>query len=242
VPDHEVAMEHAATEYERLLALTGQLTAGQWEAPTECPGWTVKAVVGHLAGMLARLADPAEARRQAAAAAERAARTGENLLDALTATQVAEHEELAVGALVARLGELVPAALAVRRAATPEQRREPYRTAVPGEPTWTVGYLWDVIMTRDPWLHRVDICRAAGADLILTAEHDGWLVAEVVAEWSLRHGQPYRLELTGPVGGSFGTSDGSDPTEPVRLDAVEFCRILSGRAPGDGLLATRVPF
>jgi hypothetical protein len=32
------------------------------------------------------------------------------------------------------------------------------------------------------------------------------------------------------------------PTAELALDAVEFCRILGGRAPGTGLLATIVPF
>lgn len=33
-----------------------------------------------------------------------------------------------------------------------------------------------------------------------------------------------------------------NPAERHELDAVEFCRIVSGRAPATGLLATEVPF
>jgi hypothetical protein len=58
-----------------------------------------------------------------------------------------------------------------------------------------------MIITRDPWMHRLDLARATGQDLVLTADHDGVMVADVVAE--RRHGQPYRLELTGPAGGSW---------------------------------------
>ena len=104
---------------------------------------------------------------------------------------------------------------------------------------WTFGFLFDVILTRDTWMHRVDTAEATGKELELTADHDGVLVADVVAEWAGRHGLPFSLTLTGPAGGSF--SRGSDGTE-IELDAVEYCRILSGRAPGTGLLGTEVPF
>jgi hypothetical protein len=88
-------------------------------------------------------------------------------------------------------------------------------------------------------MHRVDISRAVGRDPELTPEHDGVLFADVVAEWARRHGHPYRLRLTGPAGGSWAS--GADGTE-LELDAVEFCRILSGRGQVSGLLAEQVPF
>ena len=52
-----------------------------------------------------------------------------------------------------------------------------------------------MILTRDAWMHRLDLARATGQDPTLTADHDGVIVADVVAEWARRHGQPYRLEL-----------------------------------------------
>ena len=105
--------------------------------------------------------------------------------------------------------------------------------------TWRMSYLLDVILTRDPWMHRVDISRATSRPLVLTPEHDGRIVADVAAEWARRHGRPFRLELTGPAGGTFVNGDGG---EDIRLDAVEFSRILSGRAAGTGLLTQEVPF
>jgi hypothetical protein len=73
----------------------------------------------------------------------------------------------------------------------------------------------------------------------LTAEHDGRIVADAVAEWARRHGQPFLLQLTGTAGGSFTQGAGG---EAITVDAVEFCRILSGRASGTGLLTQEVPF
>jgi hypothetical protein len=116
----------------------------------------------------------------------------------------------------------------------------PIKETVGGEvETWRMGYLLDTILTRDPWMHRVDIARATGRDLVLTADHDGRIVADVVAEWARRHGRPVTLILTGAAGGEFVAGGGG---ERITIDAIEFCRALSGRAPGAGLLTQEVPF
>jgi hypothetical protein len=75
--------------------------------------------------------------------------------------------------------------------------------------------------------------------MVLTPDHDGRLVADAVAEWSRRHGRSFALTLTGPAGGAYASGRSG---ETLELDAVEFCRILSGRAQGAGLLSTEVPF
>jgi hypothetical protein len=105
--------------------------------------------------------------------------------------------------------------------------------------TWTLGYLVDVILTRDTFMHRCDIAAATGRPMELSADHDGVLVADIAAEWAARHGQPCTLALTGPAGGAWAWGD-DGPS--YRLDAIDFCRILSGRGTGEDLLATRVPF
>jgi hypothetical protein len=88
-------------------------------------------------------------------------------------------------------------------------------------------------------MHRADIARATGTDMVLTADHDGRIIADVVAEWARRHGQPFTLSLTGPAGGEYiGGRNG----EHIPIDAVEFCRTLAGRAQGTGLLTQEVPF
>jgi len=104
---------------------------------------------------------------------------------------------------------------------------------------WTLGYLFHRVLTRDPWMHRVDICRAAGRRIFLVSEHDGRIVADAVADWSTRHGRPFTLELTGPAGGRVSAGRGG---AGLRMDAVEFWRTLSGRATGPGMLQTPVPF
>ena len=79
-----------------------------------------------------------------------------------------------------------------------------------GPPVGWVGlwYLLDVGFTRDVWAHRIDLCRATDRPMELTADHDGRLVADLVAEWAGIHGQPFELALTGPAGGTFTQGDG----------------------------------
>jgi uncharacterized protein (TIGR03083 family) len=239
VLDHEEAMALAQTEVQRVLAAVDALTDAGWAADTECPGWTVKDVLGHLLGMWELQSDPAERARQIGEAAEAAARSGRLHLDELTALQVAEHAHLRTDELARALHNAAPRGLAARRAMPSAVRAAPYDPQLPGESVWTVGYLFDVILTRDPWMHRIDICRATGTAPLLTPEHDGRLVADVVADWVRRHAQPVTVDLTGPAGGRYTAGDGG---ESLTLDAVEFCRILSGRVEASGLLAEHVPF
>ena len=113
--------------------------------------------------MLEMLADHAETVRQATAAAEAKSARVVCAWTRSPALQVAEHASLSTAELTRALHETAPRALAARRATTPELRATPYRLDIPGEHGWTLGYLLDVIHTRDPWLHRVDVCRATGA-------------------------------------------------------------------------------
>jgi uncharacterized protein (TIGR03083 family) len=229
-------MRLAATEYQRFLAVLRRLTPQQWEAPTDCPGWRVRELAGHAVGMTELAASFPEQLRQTRAAGK----AGGVFIDALTALQVDKHRAKSTEELLGRFAKVGPKAAKGRRRAPGFVRRRtvPQPQAVGGvDEMWTVGFLVDVILTRDTWMHRVDVTRATGQPMELTADHDGVLVADVVAEWAERHGQPCTLTLTGPAGGSwtFGTG-GPDLTE----DAVEFCRGLSGR--GAPALGTEVPF
>lgn len=236
---HDEAMRLAEAEYDRLLAVVDRLRPEDWSRPTDCTGWDVKDMIGHILGALEMQADPAERMRLISEAADIAAQTGCLRLDAMTALQVRKHAGLTPEELRRALHEAAPRGLAARRGTTQEQRDAPFDPQLPGESGWTVGYLFDVIHTRDPWIHRIDISRAIERDVELTADHDGRIVADVVADWARRHRQPFTLTLTGPAGGSFTAAGGGDE---LALDAVEFCRVLSGRGDGTGLLAVRLTF
>jgi hypothetical protein len=161
-------------------------------------------------------------------------------IDFLTALQVQRNAGLTTAELVQRWRTLTPKAVRGRRRLPRllHGRTMPEAQMVGGHlERWTFGYLVDVILTRDPFMHRLDICAATGLDPQPTAEHDGVLVDDIVRDWAQRHGQPYTLELTGPAGGVWDSGG-----ERITLDALEFCRKISGRGEATGLLATAVPF
>lgn len=240
--DRETAMGLAADEYDRVVTLLAQLTPEQWAAPTQCTGWDVRAVAGHLLGMMQMAASVAETARQQLAAKKRARRDGGLVLDALTALQVEQNASLGTSDLLDAMRACAPKAVAARRHAPSlvRNRALPGPQLVGGQwERWTTGFLLDVILTRDPFMHRLDIGGATGVSLPATASHEGVIVADVVREWADRHGAPYSLELGGPAGGTWSRGVGG---ERIELDAFEFCRAVSGRAPATGLLETQVPF
>ena len=235
--DRETAYRLAAEEYDRFLALLRDLEPGDWSRPTDCPGWDVRAMAAHVLGQTEMSASLREMARQ-----QRLAGKAGGGIDALTAVQVRELAGLDGAAIVAGLEAAAPRALRFRRRLSRALGRItlPEKQVVgPDREWWRIGFVTDVVLTRDAWMHRVDISRATGREFRLTPEHDGVLVADVVAEWAERHGRPYRLRLTGPAGGEWSSGDGG---EEIELDAVEFCRVLSGRGRGDGLLGQQVPF
>ena len=236
--DRPTLIRLAATEYDRFASLLRGLQPTDWTRPTECPGWDVRAMAGHCLGMAEMAASIRDGMRQQRLAGKR----GGVMIDALTALQVEEQADLTTQQLIERYEKIGPKAARARRR-TPRiigNRRMPGEQTVGGSlEAWTLGYLLDTILTRDPWMHRMDIVKATGTSPELSADHDGVLVADVVTEWSVRHGEACELTLTGPAGGrwSFG-ADG-----PIlELDAIDFCRTVSGRGPASGLLATEVPF
>lgn len=239
--DRDDAMRLAATEYDRVAALLDRLTPDQWAAPTDCPGWDVRAVAGHLVGMAEMAASFRETLRQQLAAKRRTKREGGLTLDALTALQVEEHASLSTGEIVEAMRRTGPRAVRARRRMPAFARNRTIEPQVVGgqEEWWTLGYLLDVILTRDPFMHRVDISRAAGLPMEPTADHEAVIVDDVVREWGQRHGAPYTLDLTGPAGGHW--QQGTDGEE-ITMDTLDFCRAVSGRGRASGLLTEQVPF
>lgn len=236
--DRPTLMRLAPTEYERVTTMLAGLTAQDWARPTECPGWDVRAMAGHVLGMAEMAASIRESVRQQRAAGKRT----EVGVDAVTALQVEEHADLTAQQVVDGLRRVGPRAARARRR-TPglvRRLRMPELQVVGGTPeAWTFGFIVDTILTRDPWMHRVDIARATGREVALTPEHDGRIIADVVAEWARRHGTPFTLVLTGPAGGEYISGENG---EHITIDAVEFCRTISDRAKGSGLLTQEVPF
>lgn len=239
------ATELARTEVARFAEALEALDPDDWARPTANTLWDVRAMAGHVLGMTETFTGFRRLARDMRAGSKR---KGDGpSVDGLTAHQVDITAGLSTDELIARLRAAGPAN-ARWRARRRLLRLAPLKEEVPGSgtETWKLGYLFDTILTRDTWMHRSDLAEATGRPMELTADHDGRIVADAVAEWARRHGAPFVLELTGPAGGSFvggSGGDGDGNGEHIRMDAVEMCRILSGRpAATAGLLAVQVPF
>lgn len=240
---HREGVVLAATAYTRFAEVVDTLGDHDWSRPTDCEGWTVRDLVGHVVGAMRSAASSRELMSQQREIKARMKRDGGDETDTMTQVQIDRTAKLTSAELVAECRALVDKATAGRRRIpAPLRRFVTFRVKLGSiNERWKLGYLVDVILTRDAWMHHIDLCRAIGADPVVSADHDGRIVADVVAEWARRHGEPYHLTLTGPAGGTFAAGTIASK-QRLELDAVEFCRILSGRAAGEGLLATEVPF
>lgn len=240
---HDEAMVLAAVEYERFLDMVRSLDGDDWSRATDCEEWDVLQMAKHVVGAAEACASIRENVKQLRRGTKWAKVRSRAQVDGINAVQIDDRSGLSPAEVVRRLGEVVPSAVKGRRR-VPRLLRERVKIPVeiPGiSEKWPLGFLLDVIYTRDTWMHRVDIAQVTGHDLVLTPEHDGRLIADVVAEWARRHGRPFQLILRGPAGGVFVAGDEA-ARELFDLDAVEFTRIVAGRAPGNGLLNRKVAF
>lgn len=240
---HDEAMRLQAHELDRTLALLRTLDDTAWAAATDCPAWDIRAMYQHVLGACEAGASIRENVRQLRRARAHRKHHGGPLEAALSAVQVRERADLSPAQIVERL--TVAAPMTVRgRARTPALVRQHAKLAVDGpvHETWKLGYLIDTIYLRDLWMHRADTARALHLQPELTGDHDGRIVADIVAEWARRHGKPFTLELTGPAGGTYAHDADLPGTEHLSLEAVDFCRTLAGRGHPAGLLTTVVPF
>jgi uncharacterized protein (TIGR03083 family) len=228
----------AEDEFRRFAELAASLSDEEWAMPTECTGWDVRKVALHVLGSGDAQASVKEFVHQF--------RKGRPLnkeidshhwVDGINELQIRERDHLTNQELAAALAAVGPKAVAGRWK-TPLPMRYlplPFGPPIGWEP---LKYLLDVGFTRDVWAHRIDICVAIDRPMDATAEHDGRLVADIVAEWGELHGEPFELVLEGPAGGKFEQGTGG---ERVEMDAFDFVRVLSGRLPGTGVLRHPLP-
>jgi hypothetical protein len=158
-------------------------------------------------------------------------------VDGMNEFQIRERDHLSNDQIVGQLRAIGPKAVKGRWRTPPPARYLPLPFGPPVG--WVpLKYLLDVGFTRDVWCHRIDLHQAIDRPMHLTADHDGRLVADIVLEWAKIHGQPFELVLEGPAGGKFTQGVGG---ERVEIDALDFIRVVSGRASGAGVLANPLP-
>jgi uncharacterized protein (TIGR03083 family) len=239
---HAEAMALAATENDRFVAAARCISDDGWRQPTDNDEWDVRAMTLHVLGTWEGNASVRQNIHQMRLGRSWAKKRSRPLVDGINQVQIDERRHLTDQEIVDGLARNARRAVTGRARVPSPMRKLKTKVEMPyGTERWSLGFLLDIVYTRDTWMHRVDLARATETPLELDDEHDRRIVEDVVAEWARRHGQPFTLVLTGPAGGSYA-SGSSDVSDALELDAVEFCRIVSGRERGSGLLAQEVAF
>lgn len=241
------------TRQQALATLTAELDAFQhivaaldgddWSRPTASAGWTVRDLVAHVAGQFEEQARFGTFRRRLREAKRRY--PDRIALDAHNQFQIDELAGRPTAELKAHLAEHVPRALKAIRRAPWFVRRMPSTIFFPEPPLpdRRMSYLFDVLTSRDTWMHRLEIADATGRPFTVD-DHDLAVVEQVMRDlaraWT---GPGLKVELTGDVAGVWTL--GTDNCEIQSVDGLALMRNLSGRgglAPGHPLSAARVVF
>jgi uncharacterized protein (TIGR03083 family) len=236
---HREAMQIAAVENRRFASAISALRPDDWVKPTDCARWDVRALAAHVVGSAAGQASPREFVRQVRAGRPVVAEIGAQYWwDGMNEIQVREREMLTTDELMAEWDTSSERALRARTKLPRLIAKLPLLNLPDPVGRKPVAYLFDMGFTRDLWMHRIDLTHAAGTTFEADAAHDGRIIADLVAEWAATHGEPFTLELSGRAGGRYTSGDGGDT---VTLDAIEFCRTLAERVPGEGVLRHPLP-
>lgn len=134
-----------------ILALSTELDDADWDRPTDCPGWSVKDVVAHLAHLETELCRTEQNPVVEGGAGE--------VVSAYTATGVADRRDQSPAEVIAELTAAVELRSS-RLTVLPDDPATP-APVTPGGVAWSWGTL---LRNRavDMWVHEQDIRRATG--------------------------------------------------------------------------------
>lgn len=228
----ERAREVSEAEVRTTLDILRELDHGEWSIGTPCEGWRVRDIVAHEVGQFEELPRPWLMVSRTRRGRTRYPRMKH--LDGRNQCQVQDRNAVPPAELIDLLESFAHRGLqAVDRvpvAVRQKMRLSPIMPEAKDLPEDSMDYLVRVIVPRDTWMHRVDICDATGRELVL-GEHDKEIVGQVLLDLAIGwQGPPAALDLTGPVGGKWRLGSG-EPVMTVHADAVTVMRHLSGRPP-----------
>ena len=236
---HDEAMAIAAVENRKFDEQLRSLDAGDWSRPTACDRWNVREVAAHVVGSAAGQISPREFLRQVRAGKPVVQEIGARYWwDGMNEIQVRERSGHTSDELIAEWARNAERARVARTKMPRLIARMPLLNLPAPVGRQPLAYLFDIGFTRDVWAHRMDIAAATGRPMDLDAEHDGRIVADIVAEWAATHGEPFVLELSGPAGGTYTSGTGG---EVVCIDTLDYISILTERTTGTGVLRNILP-
>lgn len=238
-------IDQLADTWGHLSRLVHDLDPAGWDAPTECPGWDVRAHVAHVAGTEATLLGRPSPPAAAPATHVR--------------NPIGEHNEAWVehwrgrptNELVAELDTVTAARLEALRAMSDAELERPGWSPV-GEVPYAA---FMGIRVMDCWVHEQDIRQATGRPWRLDGPAAAAAVDRLLSSLGYVVGKRVRppegsvvaVHLPPPVtrdvvlaisdGRAVPAADGSVPTAAVELGGDVFVRLAAGRLAGDAALA-----
>lgn len=218
---------HRDAEIQTWHDLLASIEGTEWQRRTVCDEWDVADIAGHLIGQAEDVITPWSFPRRF--------RKGKRVypgiprFDAHMMVQADEHRGTPPDELRALFDPRW--AKATRKISrTPELLR---RITMQADdfPRMALGYVHDILLARDLWMHRDDVCQALGRSFDAgpyAEEIVGQVMYDVVDGpfWGDR--PTVVLELTGPGGGTYRLGR-DEPVGRAAVDAVGYMRTLSGR-------------
>ncbi|MEU4194773.1 maleylpyruvate isomerase family mycothiol-dependent enzyme [Kribbella sp. NPDC026611] len=219
---------HRDAELQAWHDLLASTEGDEWHRRTVCDEWDVADIAGHLIGQAEDVIRPLSFPRRF----QKSKRVypGKPRWNAHMMVQADEHRGASPAELRSAFDGLwAKATRTISR--NPELLRR-ISMQVEDTPRMSLGYVRDILLARDLWMHRDDVCQALGRpfDAGPYAEE---LIAQVV--YDLEASGPFWgdrpavvLELTGQGGGTYRVGRG-EPVGRAAVDAVGYMRTLSGR-------------
>jgi len=213
--------------FARLLNLLESLHADDWSKPTACTAWDVHDMVAHQAGGYASGTSYKEMIRQYTSKPQ----PGQLPEDAINALQVGERKSKTPAELIVELKQV--GEKAIHNWAHGFNTIKWIRSPHPVGGFMSIRHLMWVIHSRDTWMHRMDICRAANRPFEQTREHDGRIVELVIRDVAQKlrsrlNGKAITLTLTGISGGEWLIGNG-ESVSSLEMNALDFNIFVSGR-------------
>lgn len=208
--------------------LLASIEGDEWHRRTVCDAWDIADIAGHLIGQAEDVLRPLSFPRRF--------RKGKRVypgiprFDAHMMVQADEHRGTPPAELRASFDTLW--ARATRKISSNPELLRRMTMQVDDVPRMSLGYVRDILLARDLWMHRDDVGQALGRSFD-AGPYAGELIAQVI--YDLEAAGPFWgerpavvLELTGQGGGTYRLGRG-EPVGRATTDAVGYMRALSGR-------------
>jgi uncharacterized protein (TIGR03083 family) len=219
---------HRDAEIQAWHELLASIEGTDWQRRTVCDAWDVADIPGHLIGQAEDVIRPWSFPRRFRKG--KRVYPGVPRFDAHMMVQADEHRGTPPAELRAQFDEVW--AKATRSISRKPALLRRMTMQVDDVPRMSLGYVWDILLARDLWMHRDDVCQALGRSFD-AGPYAEELIAQVI--YDLEAAGPFWgdrpavvLELTGQGGGTYRLGR-EEPVGRATVDAVGYMRTLSGR-------------